>query len=165
MRYSSTTKWLILLTRYGLVGAMTTLFDLALFNLFSYYLLRLSVVQAHLCASLFTLCISFYGQRTWVFGSTSRNIGKQALRFFIITVSGVAMVQSAVLWGTKELFGLCIGRWGFLEVSPATAEVLIRNASKLSAMCLGICWNFLWFRTWVFRAPAAHNSDQTDPNV
>ena len=142
-----------LLLRFGLVGTLTTLLDLALFNLFSGPQAGFPLVPAHLLASVFTLAASFFGQRNWVFQGCHRGLHQQATRFVMVTVTGVALVQSSVLSGAALALGQAHENWKLLPYVSAEHWVLIRrNGAKAMAMLVGIAWNFLWFRNWVFPA-------------
>lgn len=141
-----------LLARFGLVGAATTLFDLGLFNLLSGQWVGLSLVPAHLLASVVTLTASFLGQRNLVFAGQDGQLSSQAVRFVLVTVVGVALVQSAVMTGMAAMLEHGHGHWRLLaSVQPEHWLVTMRNGAKAAAMVVGIAWNFWWFRHWVFR--------------
>lgn len=140
-----------LLARFGLVGTATTLLDLALFNLLSGPWLELPLVPAHLLASIVTLTTSFFSQRNLVFAGQDGRWSRQAVRFVLVTVTGVALVQSIVLNGMAAILQHAHGQWSLLaSVPPEHWPVTQRNGAKAAAMVVGITWNFLWFRNWVF---------------
>jgi putative flippase GtrA len=142
-----------LLARFGLVGAATTLVDLGFFNLLSGQWVGLSLVPAHLMASVVTLTASFLGQRNLVFAGHDGQLSSQAVRFVLVTVVGVALVQSAVLTGMAAVLAHAQSQWGLLaSMPPEHWPVTQRNESKAAAMVVGIAWNFFWFRHWVFRS-------------
>lgn len=144
-----------LLARFGLVGTTTTLLDLALFNALSGSWVGLPLVPAHLLASVVTLITSFFGQRNLVFGGQGGRLGHQAMRFLIVTITGVALVQSIVLTGIAALLEYAHVHWNVLaSVPPEHWPLTLRNGAKAVAMVVGISWNFIWFRNWVFRSQA-----------
>ena len=141
-----------LLIRFGVVGAATTLLDLVLFNMLSGPWGRLPIVPAHLLASVVTLTISFFGQRNLVFRRQEERAGNQAMRFILVTLIGVCLVQSLVLTGTAWMLVVARDPSGLLAWVPADRWPWVqRNLAKAAAMTTGIAWNFLWFRCWVFR--------------
>ena len=141
-----------LLARFGLVGTATTLLDLGLFNLLSGPWVGLSLVPAHLLASVVTLTASFLGQRNLVFAGQDGQLSSQAVRFVLVTVVGVALVQSAVMTGMAAMLEHGHGQGSLLASIPQEHWPMTqRNGSKAAAMVVGIAWNFWWFRNWVFR--------------
>ncbi len=107
-----------LLSRFGLVGMATTFLDLALFNLSGGHWSGLPNVSAHLMASVVTLTISFFGQRNIVFRRQGEGPGRQAMRFILVTVVGVNLVQSFVLAGTGGCGSWRATRWVFWPGCP-----------------------------------------------
>jgi len=124
------------LLRFGLVGACTTLLDLTLFNV----LLALGpgVGPSHALSTSVILPISYVGQRR-AFLASDRRPWVQALRFVLVTVVGAYGVQSCVLAAGVQIFG--------------SSAPLPANLAKLSAMAVGIAWNFALFRWFVFALP------------
>ncbi len=144
------------LARFGLIGAATTLVDLGLFNLLSGQWVGLSLVPAHLLASVVTLTTSFLGQRNLVFAGQGGQLSSQAVRFVLVTVVGVAFVQSAVMTATAGMLEHGHGHWRLLaSVQPERWPATVRNGAKAAAMVVGIAWNFWWFHHWVFRSERA----------
>lgn len=145
------TRRLGLLLRFGLVGTATTLLDLALFNLLSGSWAGLPLLPAHLLASVVTLTVSFFCQRNLVFQGQNGRLSEQAMRFVLVTVAGVFLVQSAVLTGVALVLSQAHDHLKLLtSVSPEHWPLIRRNGAKAAAMLVGITWNFLWFRNWVF---------------
>lgn len=130
----------------------TTFLDLALFNLSGGHWSGLPNVSAHLMASVVTLTISFFGQRNIVFRRQGEGPGRQAMRFILVTVVGVNLVQSFVLAGTAGMRVVARDPLGLLAGVPANRWPWVqRNLAKAAAMAIGIAWNFFWFRHRVFR--------------
>ncbi len=131
------------LTRFALVGTLTTALDFTLFN--GALSLGLGVGPAHAASTSVILPLSFLGQRR-AFRSSGRP-WSQALRFSLVTIVGAYGVQVGVLAAAVELVGA-------VAVGPA-------NLAKLAAMSVGIAWNFALFRWFVFRPSGAALADQT----
>lgn len=130
------------LLRFALVGAVTTLIDILLFNLGMMF--GLPPVQSHTASTALILPISFIGQRR-AFRSSSKPL-LQACRFLQVVVVGAFVVQVIVLFVMLAALGS----------TPAGA-----NASKLVAMAIGIAWNFVMFRFYVFPATQTPICNQT----
>lgn len=131
------------LVRFALVGTLTTALDLALFN--GGLSLGLGVGPAHALSTSIILPLSFLGQRR-AFRSSGQP-WSQALRFGLVTIVGAYGVQVGVLAAAVELVGA-------VAVGPA-------NLAKLAAMAVGIAWNFVLFRWFVFRPSEPALRDQT----
>lgn len=145
-----------LLVRFGLIGAATTLLDLGMFNVLIGPWVGFPLVTSHLLASAATVATSFLGQRNLVFAGRDGRLSGQALKFFLVTVTGVGLVQSIVLIGIAVLLEFAHSQWILFASVPATHWHMVQhNGAKTTAMVVGIAWNFFWFRNWVFRSDEA----------
>ena len=124
-------KWVL---RYASVGALTTGLDLLLFHVLC-PVLGLSPVAAHVAASFVVLPLSFFGQ-SWAF--VRQATVRRAALFAAVTLSGVYLLQPAILTAGARLLG------------PG-AGVLAVDALKLAAVAAGITWNLIGFRFAVFK--------------
>lgn len=113
-------------TRYLLVGLATTALDFGLFVALVHW--GWPKLAAHLACVALILPLSFFGQRVFAFRSLAR-MDRQAVEFLAVTLSNVFLVQPLVLLAVPS------APWG-----------------KVSAIVIGVTWNFLWFNLRVFRA-------------
>ena len=118
------------------------------------------VWTAKLVSGGLAMTVSFLLNRRWVFNSRDARRAGQALRFLIATVSaswgiqlGLTQLFSSV-WPVPGLVGFAVlRRLGMTSVAPGvlTEPAAIKTAAFALATCASMVWNFILYRTWVFR--------------
>lgn len=120
--------------RFILVGGLNTSVDFGVFNGLI-LVAHAQVIVASIISTTVAMVVSYLLNRSFVFKSNSKVRGKEALQFFVVTVVGQWVVQSAVIVLVGGLWG---GAWQITEVS----KVLAIGASAV--------WNYLWYSRLVF---------------
>ena len=91
--------------RFLIVGAVSTLIEIAAFNLLM--LTGVGPVQAKIIASLIALINAYIGNREWAFRSRARTgRGRQALWFLAVNAVCTAIGAGAVWVGARVLEGI-----------------------------------------------------------
>lgn len=118
------------LARFAVVGAVTTLLDIVLFNTF--YLIGAPPLSSNLVSYSCGIALSYMLNRAWTFRAARSHM--QAMKFVAATVTGLGLSTFLV----------------------ASLAVLIpAPIAKLVSISLVFVWNYLTARLWVFRDTAA----------
>jgi putative flippase GtrA len=141
--------------RFGIVGVVNTLVDYVVFiGLTIAFSIPLSQVWlAKYPSSIVAMGVSFALNRSWVFGSQG-SVGGQLLRFFLTTIVGVLVIQNLLtqLFSSEvQVFGKAV--WHVVDALglPLTESYTIKTVAFILATLASLTWNFLIYRSWVFR--------------
>ncbi|WP_434449982.1 GtrA family protein [Lentzea sp. E54] len=123
--------------RFGLVGVLNTITDLA-----GYTLLALAGVPsfaANLASTSAGMALSFTLNRSFTFRARPGSVRTQAVLFVLLTSFGLWVLQPVVI-------GLTTGAFDGLGPVPAVA------GPKLAGLSAGVLWNYTAY-TWVVFRP------------
>ena len=155
-------SWTSQARRFGASGVVNTLTDYVVFmsltRIFSIPLNR--VWTAKLVSGGLAMVVSFLLNRRWVFASRDAGRAGQVMRFLVTTISGSWGIQLGLtqlfssVWPVPGLVGFALlRRLGMTSVAPGvlTEPAAIKTAAFALATCASMVWNFILYRTWVFR--------------
>jgi len=126
------------LGRFGAVGMLNTVLDLALFAVLGGWL-ALPALAANTLAYGTGIVNSFVWNRRWTFAHRPRqHAGRQFARFALVSLSAL-LLNDALVLSLAALFNA--GSAGLA-------------AAKLIATAAGLLWNFTLNNHWTFRTPA-----------
>jgi dolichyl-phosphate beta-glucosyltransferase len=130
--------------KYAAVGITGTALDVGSLYVFV-DLLRIPVLVA--AAISFTLAVvnNFILNKFWTFRSSSRSVRKQFIKFFAVSVVGLALTELCM-----AVFVFLLGIWYI--------------AAKLMTSVIVLTWNFLANKNWTFRdriRPSAQDGPYT----
>jgi putative flippase GtrA len=118
------------------------------------------VWTAKLVSGGLAMTISFLLNRRWVFASRDAGRARQVMRFLLTAISaswgiqlGLTQLLSSV-WPAPGLVGFALlRRLGAASIAPGilTEPAAIKTAAFALATCASMVWNFILYRTWVFR--------------
>ena len=117
------------------------------------------VWAAKLVSGGLAMTVSFLLNRGWVFASRDARSG-QVARFLITTISASWGIQLGLtqffssIWPTPGLAAFAVlRRLGLPAVAPGivTMPAAIKTAAFGLATIASMTWNFILYRTWVFR--------------
>jgi len=134
-------------TKFGIVGAMSFVIDVGLFNLLLYGgPLEGKPLTAKVVSVAVATTFAYFGNRFWTFRHRGRtNMGREYLLFFML--NGVAMlIAVGCLWVSHYLLGL----------DSALADNISANVIGLA---LGTLFRFWSYRKWVFPAVADDSAE------
>ena len=148
--------------RFAASGVINTLSDYVVFMLltriFSVPLERVWI--AKLLSGGLAMTVSFLLNRGWVFASPNARRSGQVARFLITTISASWGIQLGLTqffsssWPTPGLAAFAaLSRLGL----PAMAPGIVTRAAAIKTVAFGLAtmasmaWNFVLYRTWVFR--------------
>lgn len=128
------------IARFGLVGGVNTAIDFSI--LFLLKAAGLPVVTANIISTTIAFCFSFVANKKFTFKTTSTNIRRELLLFVLVTLFGLWVLQSLVIYGVQ----LAISSSGL-----AISENAVLFAAKIIATIVSLIWNYLLYSTVVFR--------------
>jgi putative flippase GtrA len=132
--------------RFGAVGGVGLLVDMAVFNLLR-HLTDLPVVRASVVATVVAIGFNYLGFRYFTYRDRDkRRRTKELSLFFLFSAVGL-VIQSGVLYSATYGFG-----WN----SP-----LHNNIFKFLGIGIATLFRFWSYRTWVFRALPGREAVQT----
>ncbi len=134
---------LVQLTRFAITGFINTMVDFGVFNL----LLILTATQDSAMIALInslavslSIAVSYFLNKHWTFPPVNRD--GQLVRFILVSLTGI-IINS----GTVSLLVLSFN-------TAPLSSIVFYNVAKILASLVSSVWNFLAYRSWVFRAKA-----------
>lgn len=142
--------------KFGLIGILNTIVDIAVFYIMDCWVIRdgptltllgisiitgpyLSNAVSYLAANIH----SFFWNRLWTFQKKGRISGGEVLRY-IATSAGYLLISSAGLAVSIRILSLPL----FSTVIP---EEWINLAAKIPTFCVTVFYNYLMNKFWVFK--------------
>lgn len=122
--------------RFGLVGIGNTLVDLIGYTVLM--TVGLPMVVANLISTSAGMVLSFTLNRNFTFRAKAGDARLQLVLFFVVTASGLWVMQPVVI-------ALCGGLFSGLGGTLAVV------APKLVALAIGLVWNYVLYSKLVFR--------------
>lgn len=132
-------------SRFLLVGALSTLIEVAAFNLFV-YAFGWDTVVSKIIASLIALVNAYLGNREFTFGHRDRRSRRQELLLFVVANAACTVLGALIVWGGEALAGAVLGE--------APGPVLL-NVINLFSIAVVVVARFGFYHRVVFRAPRA----------
>lgn len=148
---------LSLIARFGAVGVINTLIDFSIFNLLTSKRFGFTKVRANLVSTTFAMIFSFFANQRFVFQAQGGNFWVQAATFYLVTAFGLYVLQNIVIylvtqkmmWLQKLILAVA-GLFGLRK--RLSDDFIIKNCAKLAATAVSLTWNFIMFKTVVFKA-------------
>ncbi len=143
--------------RFGLVGIFNTLLDFFLFNALTKFF-GFGLIPANAVSTTVAMVMSFTLNKRLVFKSDSGSLLIQALTFFATTAVGLYVIQNGIIhfltdvWTAPLWIGVEIVRG--LGIPFFSDAFYINNGAKAIATVASLAWNYLLYRSLVFRPQA-----------
>lgn len=132
------------LVRFGLVGGVGFVIDVAVFNVLRVTVLAPEVIDsgpliAKVISTSIAIACNWLGNRYWTFAATRRpQVAREGAAFALVSIGGM-LIGLACLWVSHYLLGF--------------TSVLADNISgNIIGLALGAAFRFWLYRTWVFAA-------------
>lgn len=123
--------------RFGAVGVINTLIDTGL--LFALTSFGFPSIGANIISTSSAFIFSFFANRTFTFHASS-STKRQFILFVVITLFGLWVLQSIIIW---------------IAMSLLTTTTLEKNFSlliaKLLAVGVSLVWNYTMYSRFVFK--------------
>jgi putative flippase GtrA len=129
--------------KFGLVGILNTLINLAVFNALLIGIDNVGRVKANFVATAVATVFAYLMSRYWTFRHrpSDHSTSREFVLFVVFNVIGLG-IESALIGGTVYVLGL--------------SSILAVNVAKVLGLGLGTVFRFWAYRTFVFRpAPAS----------
>ncbi len=139
-------------TRFGVVGLVGLVVDIALFNLLRLTILTPELVAegpllAKICSTAVAIVVNWVGNRFWTFRAhRGRQPWREFAAFATVSLGGMA-IGVLCLWVSHYVLGF--------------TSVLADNiASNVVGLALGTAFRFTLYRLWVFAPRRSELSDR-----
>jgi putative flippase GtrA len=135
--------------KFGLVGVLNTLLNLAVFNALLITVHEVGRVKANFVATAVATVFAYVLNRYWTFKHrpSEHSRSREFLLFGFFNVVGLG-IETTLIGGTVYVIG--------------TSTIVAVNIAKIMGLVLGTIFRFWAYRTFVFRpaaAPAAAESE------
>jgi putative flippase GtrA len=131
--------------RFLLIGGLSTLIEVGIFNLLV-YVLGWDAVVSKIVASLIALVNAYLGNREFTFGHRDRRTRRQELVLFLGANAVCTALGAAIVWAGDALTRLTVG---------AAPGALLLNAINLFSIAVVVVVRFAFYHWVVFRVPPA----------
>jgi len=131
-------------SRFLIVGGLSTLIEIGVFNLLV-YVWGWDVVAAKIVASLVALVNAYIGNREWTFRHRDRRSRTSELVLFVLTNAFCTAIGAGLVWIGVEMAASILGQ------APGAIAV---NAVNLVSIVIVVAMRFLLYHFIVFRSPA-----------
>jgi putative flippase GtrA len=128
-------------SRFLIVGAVSTLIEIGVFNLLV-YAMGVDVVWAKVIASLVALVNAYIGNREWTFRHRDRRGRINELVLFLLTNAACTGLGALLLWAGVEGAGMALGR----PAGPVTVNIV-----NLASIAIVVVVRFVLYHGIVFR--------------
>lgn len=128
--------------RFLTVGAISTLIEIAVFNLL-FLAFGWDVVSAKVVASLVALVNAYFGNREWTFRHRDRRGRVAEVVLFVVVNLFCTALGAAIVWGGVEVAEVIIDR---------TAGPFIVNGVNLVSIAIVVLVRFWLYHSVVFRS-------------
>lgn len=134
-------------SRFLIVGGLSTVIEIAAFNLFL-YAFGWDPVAAKIAASLVALVNAYFGNREWAFRHRDRRGRVAELALFIGTNVVCTLIGAALVWAGVE---------SMTVLTDAAPGPFVLNVINLCSIAIVVLIRFVLYHKVVFRAtpPAA----------
>jgi putative flippase GtrA len=142
------------LLRYLLVGGFITAVDAALYQILTGRQFRWPRIPASLVSTTCGMALGFGLHLILVFQPAEFQLGPRLIRYLFVVACSVYIVQSGVIYLFQHLWAL-IREIPFIPLllgvtSAASSDSIDRLLGKLAAVTVGMTWNFIWFKLFVY---------------
>ncbi|WP_438855462.1 GtrA family protein [Agromyces sp. M3QZ16-3] len=127
--------------RFLTVGAISTIIEIAVFNLL-YLVLGVDVVAAKIVASLVALVNAYIGNREWTFRHRGGHTRAVEITLFIVVNAVCTALGALLVWAGVLAASAALGR----EAGP-----FVVNAVNLASIVVVVVLRFLLYHFIVFR--------------
>lgn len=128
--------------RFALVGVLNTAVDFSILFILVHFAHTPTII-ANIISTSIALSVSFLLNKRSVFGNTEAHTPKQIILFVVVTLSGLWILQSIVIYSVTA--------W-LQQVLPQNVVLLV---AKLIATLFSLTWNYLWYSRVVFASGAS----------
>lgn len=126
--------------KFAAVGALNTTIDFLIFILLAAF--GMMPIFANIISTSCGMVCSFILNRSFVFGPSSAKAHHEILKFLLITLSGLWIIQSAVIFSSNTLLN---------SLFSIDSGIIMNTISKILATGVSLVWNYYWYKNYVFK--------------
>lgn len=135
--------------RFLCVGTFNTLLDFTILDLLVFGV-GLPKWAANIISVSVAASMSYFLNHHLVFRHTQRPDLKGYLKFFIITVIGVAAIQTVIIYATQPIYIDLAKHVSAINKLGHRNQITL-NLAKLTAIPFGMVWNYAMYSMFVFK--------------
>jgi len=147
--------------RFFCVGVFNTLLDLSILNTLV-FILHFPVWGANFISVSISVSISYFLNHRIVFRHHERPNFLQYVKFMLVTGTSVIVLQTVIIYLTKSLYLSLVNK--ILGANSHDIQIAL-NLSKITAVLLGLVWNFLFYSKVVFRNKASDVDEERSSSM
>ena len=134
--------------RFASIGVINTAIDFILLNIFA-HAIGLPRIPSNIISASVAMVFSFFANRSIVFGAHGGRARTQAVRFLMVTMTSVYLIQNLVIYVLADLWTWPLDT-AFDIVGILEQEAFITNGAKAAATVASLVWNFKLYKRVVF---------------
>lgn len=120
------------------MGICNTTIDFSL--LFTLKAIGLPVIPANILSTFAAFCFSFFANKKYTFKSTGGNIKRELLLFIVVTLFGLWVIQTIVIYLVSQLLA-----------GTQLTDGAILLVAKIIATIASLIWNYTLYSRLVFK--------------
>lgn len=136
--------------RFLLAGGLNTGLDFLFLNILVFLFNALPLV-ANTISVIIGITISYFLNHYFVFKSTETVTLKKYFMFFLATGFSSLIIQSVIILGFAAFFQTDFSRSLFVVSDSPMTEFVELNIAKAVAVVIGMVWNFLIYKYFIFK--------------
>jgi putative flippase GtrA len=144
--------------RFLCVGSFNALVDLTTLNTLV-FVGHLPVWLANTISVTIGITISYFLNHFIVFRHGNKPNPKLFLKFFVITGIGVIVLQTAVIYLTRPMYTDLLR--SIHSISPSIRPKFSLNMAKITAILVGMFYNYLFYSKIVFKKKTLTETKET----
>lgn len=141
--------------RFCGVGLIYTSIDFIIYNILMSHRLRLTRLSANCISSSIALILNFSANFCLVFKPEEAPLAPRIVRHLLVTCFSTFVLQNLIIW-LMSTYSCMLPRNRFMAHTTEGHQtmpirLLDRNIVKACAVGVGLLWNFVWYRFFVFQ--------------
>lgn len=145
------------LLSFGVVGVLNTLSDFVIFNIL-FAAFKFPLLLANICAVTLVMSVSLQLNRRFVFGATNKSYASHILKFVLVTIVGLYVIQNVILFMTLGVLQSMSSLSGFFA-----NDLVQTNVAKAVGVGGSAVWDFVLYKLWVFRTQPDQSTEVFEP--
>lgn len=126
--------------RFALIGGINTFVDFAIFVILS--ALGLQTYLANIVSTSAGMACSFILNGRYTFPTTSKNKGQTLIKFLVVTLAGLWLLQPAIIYGFV---------FTAQHINESFDTTALSAIGKLVSIGASLVWNYYWYSRYVFK--------------
>lgn len=123
--------------RFVAVGLANTTIDFGI--LFTLTYAGMNVIAANYISTSLALVFSFFANKHFTFRSVGSDSKREFIKFLIVTLIGLWVLQPLVLWAAGGL------------LHSLSNTTIIQLIAKIAATIVSMVWNYVGYKRFVFK--------------